>query len=114
MNEILNILLPAIATALSGLAGWFVGRRKRDNDLLQEQSGTVRLLLESNQKIMQEYTNSQEENVKLRENIGSMREEIKGNEKEIENLREENRRLRIKLVELQKKLDELIAKGRTS
>lgn len=114
MNEILSILLPAIVSVITGVAGWFVGRRKRDNDLLQEQSGTVRLLLESNQKIMQEYTNSQEEKMKLREDIGRMREEIKGNETEIANLRRENERLRDKLKELQKKLDELIAKGRAS
>lgn len=112
MSELISIIIPALLSMITGVAGWFVGRRKRDNDLLQEQVNTVRLLMESNQKIMTEYTKSQEEKMKLREEIGILKWENKAKDAEIASLIKENKELRQRLAELQAKLDHLIATGR--
>lgn len=98
---IIDVALP-VATAV---AGYFTGRRKRDNDFLCELQGSIDMLSAKNREQMDEV-------IKLRSQIVTLREEnleltksqerlIRENEQlrdEVANLREENAR-QSKLIE---------------
>lgn len=106
--EMNNELITIIVSVITSILGWFVGRRKRNNDLLQQQLETSKLLMESNQRIMAEYTESQERLLALSEENLSLKSAIKKHLDEIALLRKENETLRQRLIELQERLNNYV------
>lgn len=108
MNEILNILVPTLTGIAGSVAGWLSAKRRNDNSLFQEQSNTIRLLMESNRQIMTEYSEAQERVLNLTEENTTLKGTIKKMESEINSLRRKNENNNRRIEELQRKLEQLI------
>lgn len=95
MNEfnIFDVLMPAV----TGLAGWLAGARKRRNDFLSELQASIDLLSAENKELLQEVVILRKENANLLSNQQQMQIEI------VE-LRRENADLKTKIEELNKRL----------
>lgn len=87
-----------VFSAVTGLAGWLVGRRKQANDFLADLQGSVNMLTEENAKLLRELIAVRKENAALMSNQEQMKIEI-------EALRQENEALRKELGELNARLD---------
>jgi len=73
--DIVNILIPCV----TGIAGWFVGRKKQRNDFLKELQESVDLLAQKNKLQMEEI-------LKLRDEVVILRSENAGLLKKVEDL----------------------------
>jgi cell shape-determining protein MreC len=69
-------ILPYLASALTGVAGWLGGSRKRKNDFLNNLQASIDLLAEKNRLQMEEIIRLRDEIVKLREENNSLRTEL--------------------------------------
>lgn len=86
-------VLGYVFSALTGLVGWWVGKRKRNNDFLTDLQGSVNMLAEENAKLLKELVDVRKDNVILMSNQEQMKIEI-------EALRKENAALRKEIGEL--------------
>lgn len=84
-------------SAITGLAGWLVGKRKQANDFLSDLQGSVNMLTEENAKLLKELVAVRKENAALMNNQEQMKIEI-------EALRKENEVLRSEISELNNRL----------
>lgn len=107
MNELLSVIIPAAMTAIGGIMGWLVGKRKQDNDFLSDQEASINLLIENNKSIVKKYTESQERILELLGENTKLKETIKRLEAELNALRRRNEANTRKLKEMQEKLDTL-------
>lgn len=96
--RVLNVLLP-VAT---GIAGWLVGRRRRDNNFLGDLQGSVNMLTEKNSdlveqviKLRDQIVDLRTENLELRKRQEVLIAENGALKQEVSRLKEEN----IKLAE---------------
>ncbi len=82
-----QVLLTTLLTMGSGVSGWIVGRRKRNNDFLTEQQESIELLAESNKSMMVRFTQVLQEVVQLRGENAVLQSRVKRLEQELEELR---------------------------
>lgn len=87
-------------SALTGLAGWWMGRRKKNNDFLMDLQGSVNMLTEENAKLLKALVEVRKDNVILMSNQEEMKIEI-------EALRKENASLRTEIGELNERMKKL-------
>lgn len=104
MMDWVQVLMPIITTLMGAVIGWMTGKRKRDNELIQEQVDTIRELLQVNKEITLEYVSLQEQIRKLMNENRILEEQIKRKEAELEELRKKNEALQRRLKELQQEL----------
>ena len=81
-NAIGTYLLPII----TGLAGWFTGTKKRNNDFLTELQSSVDLLAKKNAEILLELVGIRSENANLKVEVASLRAENAELKTEIEQM----------------------------
>jgi predicted RNase H-like nuclease (RuvC/YqgF family) len=62
-------ILPYLASAITGIAGWFGGRSRQKNDFLKDLQESINLLSEENKKLMQEVIGLRKENIALRSEV---------------------------------------------
>jgi len=74
-------------TAIAGIVGWYVGRRKQKNDFLSELQSSIDLLSERNKLLVEELLKVREENLIIRIELAGLREENKALRAEIEALK---------------------------
>lgn len=89
-----------VFSVVTGVAGWWVGRRKQNNDFLADLQGSVSMLTEENAKLLKELVDVRKDNVILMSNQEQMKVEI-------EALRCENVALRKEIGELNERLKNL-------
>ena len=99
----IEIIITSLMTLLTGVAGWLVGKRKRDNDFLSEQQKSINLLVDNNNAIIARYTSVQNDNMTLRAENNELKEQVKS-------LLKENEQLRKRIETLSKKIESLTAK----
>lgn len=92
-----TITIGYIVSAVTGIAGWFVGRRKQANNFLCDLQGSINMLTEENAKLLKELVAVRRENATLITNQEEMKVEI-------EALRRENEALRKEIGELNTRL----------
>lgn len=78
-----------VFSALTGIAGWWVGKRKQNNDFLADLQGSVNMLTEENAKLLKELVDVRKDNAVLMSNQEQMKLEIEALRKENEALRQE-------------------------
>ena len=86
-----------LVSAITAVAGWWVGRSKQRNDMLKSMQASINLLAEENNKLIQELTSVKRLNLELMIGQTEMQSEIK-------NLRNENGELRKEIAELNSRL----------
>lgn len=86
-----------VFSAVTGIAGWLVGRRKQANDFLADLQGSINMLTEENAKLLRELVAVRRENATLMSNQEQMKTEI-------EALRQENEALRQEIGQLNSRL----------
>lgn len=91
----ITTIIGYLFSALTGLAGWMVGRKKQNNDFISELQGSINMLAEKNSELLKEIVTLREQNATLLSNqaemkqeIASLRKENAGLKKEIEDLSE--------------------------
>jgi regulator of replication initiation timing len=67
-TTLLSIVLPAI----TGVAGWFTGRRKQSNDFLNDLQASINMLAQKNRELMDEVIKLREENAEFRVEISEL------------------------------------------
>lgn len=85
LKEFLMFALPG--GFLGSLVTWFVGRRKRDIDMLEQLQSSINLLSEENRKILEENVQLRRENADLKSNQEEMLLRLARLTKEVERLR---------------------------
>lgn len=78
-----------VFSAVTGVAGWLVGRRKQANDFLSDLQGSINMLTEENAKLLKELIAVRRENATLMTNQKEMKIEIEALRKKNEALRQE-------------------------
>lgn len=86
-----------IFSALTAVAGWLVGKRKQNNDFLQNLQSSINLLAEENAKLLKELVAIRLQNAELIANQEGMKRKIDALQRENEELRREVERLNQKL-----------------
>lgn len=89
-----------VFSAVAGVVGWLVGKRKQNNDFLADLQGSVSMLTEENAKLLKELVDVRKDNMILMSNQEQMKVEI-------EALRRENVALREEIGELNERLKRL-------
>lgn len=93
----ITTLIGYIFSALTGIAGWLVGRRKRQNDFITDLQSSINLLAEKNRELLNEVISLRQQNAELLSNQAEMKKEMAA-------LRKENAGLRKEVEELSEKL----------
>lgn len=94
IKGILEVLLPV----LTALAGYFAGKRKRDNDFLKDLQGSINALSKDNAELIKKTIDLNQEVVALRKENAELREDVGA-------LRKENAELKEEVGELKAQLD---------
>ena len=94
METIINVIIPVI----TGIAGWFAARRKKNNDFLHDLQQSVNMLTDRNRELLNELIELRKQNARLLGNQEEMHVKI-------EKLQKENIGLKKELEELNKKLE---------
>ena len=101
-------LITAVAGVLGSVVAWFAGRRKQDNDFLNDQTNSINTLTESYQGTIDKFTNIiekfvevKQENAELKGQMEAMQKELDSFKNVVAGLKGENTKLRnrIKLLE---------------
>ena len=90
-------LIGYIFSALTGIAGWMVGRRKQQNDFISDLQSSIDMLAEKNSALLKEVVSLREQNAELLSNQAEMKKEMAA-------LRYENAGLKKEIEELNAKL----------
>ena len=104
--ESLRWLIELAMGTVSALAGWIVGKRKRNNSFLGELQGSIDMLAAKNGEQLNEI-------LKLRDEVIKLRAENLSQSKEIEHVRSENRLLGEQIRALRDENAELNSKVQT-
>ncbi|MBR4801427.1 MAG: hypothetical protein IK041_01305 [Bacteroidales bacterium] len=94
LKWIAEILLPVI----TGLAGFFAGKRKRDNDFLSDLQSSINALSKDNAELIKKTIELNKEVVSLRKENAELKEDVGA-------LRKENAELKKEIGELKSQLD---------
>lgn len=110
--ELLTSLAEVIIPLLTGVVGWLVGRRKRNNDFIAELQGSINALVKKNAEQIDEIIKLRDEVVKLRSENFELSKEVDrltaANQQltqEVEALRKENETLNRQIQQLTSQLD---------
>ena len=68
----ITTILGYIFSAVTGVAGWFVGTRKRNNDFLGEMQESINKLATENKKLMAELLEVRRQNLDLQMKINEL------------------------------------------
>lgn len=86
-------LIGYLFSALTGIAGWIVGRKKQNNNFISELQDSINLLAQKNSELLKEVVDLRQQNAGLLANQAEMKREMavlrKENaalKKEVENL----------------------------
>ena len=101
----IDMIVTTASSILTGVAGWAVGRRRRDNDFLTEQQKSIGMLIDNNNTIMAKYTKAQSELAEARTELAKATEENTRLERYVTELQNENEKLRKKIDLLSKKIE---------
>lgn len=93
----ITTIIGYVFSALTGVAGWLVGRKKQNNDFIAELQGSINMLAEKNGQLFIEIVSLRQQNTELLSNQADMK-------KEIATLRSENAGLKKEIEELNLKL----------
>lgn len=93
----ITTLIGYLFSALTGIAGWMVGRKKQQNDFISDLQSSINLLADKNRELLNEIINLRQQNAELLSNQAEMK-------KEIAELRKENAGLKREVEELSEKL----------
>lgn len=93
----ITTLIGYLFSALTGIAGWMVGRKKQQNDFISDLQSSINLLADKNRELLDEIINLRQQNAELLSNQAEMK-------KEIAELRKENAGLKREVEELSEKL----------
>lgn len=85
IEAIIDVLVPA----LSAMAGWFVGRRKRKNDFLVDLQKSIDLLSAKNKELVEQLMAMQDTIVHMRRENTELKEQVQALRKENAELSEE-------------------------
>lgn len=89
MNDIIYSFAPYLASAITAIVGFFFGRKKQNNDFLQEMQGSIDLLVQRNSTLYEEVMGLRKERIELLENQAKLLTEIEGLRGDNETLRRE-------------------------
>jgi hypothetical protein len=85
MLDLLKEILPYLTPVITGFGGWFFGKRKKDNDFLQELQASIDILSQKNTELVKqvillnsEIINLKRENAALRVEVEELSEKLKG------------------------------------
>lgn len=93
----ITTLIGYLFSALTGIAGWMVGRRKQQNDFISDLQSSIDMLAEKNSSLLKEVVSLREQNAELLSNQAEMKKEMAA-------LRHENAGLKKEIEELNAKL----------
>lgn len=96
--DLINVI-SMIATPVAGVLSYFAGRKKKDNDFLQDLQGSINMLSDKNSKLIEELVTVKEQNIELKM---SVRE-----------LQLENEKLSVQIKSLRSQLDRVMKKVKT-
>lgn len=91
-------ILPYLSAILTGVVGWFAGRKKQNNDFLKELQESVNMLAAKNKELLKELVEVRCENAALLRNQTEMKVEM-------EALRKQNSQFQEEIEMLNKKLE---------
>lgn len=74
--DIIGQALPYLISAITGVGGWFFGRKKQKNDFLDELQSSIDLLSGKNSELLTEVLNLRQENIELKANQTEMLLEV--------------------------------------
>lgn len=98
--NVLTALTPYVLSLLSVIVGWFIGRRKRNNDFISELQHSIDLLSEKYTNTLNQLISVKQQNAELIINQNSMALDMK-------ELRAENAGLKKEIEELTLKLQDV-------
>jgi len=98
--NVLTILTPYVLSILSVIVGWFIGKRKRNNDFISELQASIDLLSEKYTETLKELISVKKQNAELMINQNSMALDMK-------ELRTENAGLKREIEDLTTKLQDV-------
>lgn len=93
----ITTLIGYVFSALTGIAGWMVGRRKQQNDFISDLQSSINMLAQKNADLLIEIISLREQNAELLSNQAEMKKEMAA-------LRKENAGLKSEIEELNAKL----------
>lgn len=67
-----------IIAPISGIASYFAGRKKANNDFLRDMQASINLLSDENRKLMAEIVELRKENAKLRIEVEELNSRLSG------------------------------------
>ena len=70
--DLLQLAETIVAPALTALAGWYAGAKKRKNDFLHDMQATINMLADENRKLMEQVVELRRENAALRAEVGEL------------------------------------------
>lgn len=94
IERIMDLALPVI----TGVAGWWTGRRKQKNDFLSDLQSSIDLLSSRNAELVERVTTLNSTVIGLKAENASLKAEIKA-------VREENQQMSDEITRLREKLD---------
>lgn len=110
--DLLTTLAEVLTPLLTGIVGWSVGRRKRNNDFISELQNSINALAAKNAEQMEEIIKLRDEVVKLRSENFELTKEVdhltganRQLTQEVEALRKENEQLNRQIQQLTTQLD---------
>jgi hypothetical protein len=80
-------ILPYLVSAVTGIAGWLAGSRKRRNDFLNDLQASIDLLAEKNRTQMEEIIRLREEIAGWRRENSFLREEVEKLNRKLDNVK---------------------------
>ena len=92
----ITTLIGYIFSALTGIAGWLVGRRKQQNDFITDLQSSINLLAEKNRELLDEVIRLRQQNAELLSNQDEMKKEMATLRKENAGLKKEVEELNLK------------------
>ena len=88
-------IISVVSPLLTAAAGWWVGRRRRQNDFLCQLQSSIDLLSSKNKELMKELVATRDEVMALRKSNDELLQNQEALKRNLEEFKEENRRLRI-------------------
>ena len=102
LDTLRDVVLPLI----TAIVGWFVGRKKKDNDFLADLQSSINLLSDKNTDLLKEVVQLRLENAQLMSNQATLQSQIK-------TLTFQNKELQTEIEQLNERLNNVKTITRT-
>lgn len=86
MDIAFSDVLPYVVSGVAGVAGWFVGRRKENNDFLNDLQQSVDMLAEKNRTLYEEVTDLRKDNSDFKVKVSELTTQNKILKDKLDNL----------------------------